>query len=157
MAELILLAALLLLIALIYRPVSRALFGALDGHAEKVKHELDEAKRLHEQAQTLLAEYQRQLERGAEQSRSIVEHARAEAQRMTDRHQADLEVTLRRRSELAQSRIAQAEARTVQELRTHAARLAMRTTEHLLRRQIDEGRSAQLVDQAIDEVRAKLA
>jgi F-type H+-transporting ATPase subunit b len=156
MLELILLGALVILIVVIFRPVTRALFGLLDGHASKIRHELDEAKRLHEQAQSLLAEYQRQLERGEGQARTIVDHARAEAQRMTERHQGDLETALRRRTELVQSRIAQAEARAVQELRAQAARLAMRTTERLLRQQIDDARAAQLVDQAIGEVRAKL-
>jgi F-type H+-transporting ATPase subunit b len=156
MLELILLIALVILILLIFRPVSRALFGLLDGHANKVRHELDEAKRLHEQAQSLLAEYQRQLERGTGQARTMVDHARAEAQRMTGRHQEELEAALKRRSDLAETRIAQAEARAVQELRAQAARLAMQTTERLLRQKIDDARAAQLVDEAIREIRVKL-
>lgn len=157
MLELILVVALVILVLVIYRPVKAAVLGILDGHADKIRHELDEAKRLHEEAQTLLAEYQRQLERGEGQARTIVDHARSEAQRMTERHQEELEVMLRRRSELAEARIAQAETRAVQELRAHATRLAMSTTERLLRQQIDATRSAELVNQAIGEVRAKLA
>lgn len=157
MAELVLLGALLILAAVIFRPVSRVLIGILDGHANKIRNELDEAKRLHEEAQTLAAENRRQLERGEGQARTIVDQARAEAQRMTERHQDDLEVALRRRSELVQARITQAETRAVQELRAQAARLAMRTAERLLRQEITEQRAAQLVDQAIGEVRAKLA
>lgn len=157
MLELILLASLIILVVLVYRPVSKALFGILDGHASKVRKELDDAKRLHEEAQTLLAENQRQLARGQDQARTMLDHARAEAQRMTERHQEELEASLQRRSELARSRIAQAEARAVQELRGHAAQLAMRTTEDLLRQQIDEGRAAALIDQAIADVQKKLA
>jgi F-type H+-transporting ATPase subunit b len=59
MLELWLLIALLILIAIIYKPLTRTIFGALDGHAAKVRAELEEAKRLREEAQSLLAEHLR--------------------------------------------------------------------------------------------------
>ena len=61
MLELWLLIALIILVAVIYKPVTRVIFGALDGHAAKVRAELDQAKRLREEAQSLLASHQRQL------------------------------------------------------------------------------------------------
>ena len=64
MIELILLACLVVLIVLIWKPVKKAVVGALDGRAEKIRNELDEAQRLHEEAKSLLAKYQRQLHEG---------------------------------------------------------------------------------------------
>ena len=93
MLELWLLIALLILIAIIYKPLTRTIFGALDGHAAKVRAELDEAKRLREEAQSLLAEHQRKLAAGKDQAQAIVEHARAEVQRQTERHGVELEAT----------------------------------------------------------------
>ena len=129
--------ALVILIAIIYKPLSKVILGGLDGHAAKVRAELDAAKRLREEAQSLLSGYQRQLASGEDQARAIVEHARAETERQVERHRAELEASLRRRTEQAMGRIAQEEARALQEMRAHAATLAIRTTERLLRERID--------------------
>jgi F-type H+-transporting ATPase subunit b len=149
--------ALILLLALIWVPLQRALLKALDGHSERVQSELAEAKELREAAQALLAENQRQLADGGEQARAIVERAREEAKRQTERHQEELEASLRRRTEQAKARIAQEEAQAVQELRAHTARLTIRTTERLLAGQMDGEQAQKLVDQAIGEIGRKLA
>ena len=110
MLEIWLLIALAILIAVIWKPLSRTIFGALDGHAGKVRAELDGAKRLREEAQSLLAEHKRQLAAGQDHARSISEHARREAERQAERHRAELEAGLARRTEQALGRIAQEEA-----------------------------------------------
>jgi F-type H+-transporting ATPase subunit b len=156
MIELWLLVALIVLITVIYKPLSRAIFGALDGHAAKVRAELDQAKRLREEAQHLLAEHQRQLASGQDQATAIVEQARREAERQTDRQRRELESSLARRAEQALERIAQEEARALQEVRGYAASLAVRTTERLLRDQIDEVHAKALLDDAIGEVGRRL-
>jgi F-type H+-transporting ATPase subunit b len=149
--------ALVILIALIYRPLSRIIIGALDGHTVKVRAELDAAKRLREEAQSLLAGYQRQLVSGEDQARAIVEHARAETERQIERHHAELEASLKRRTEQVLGRIAQEEARALQELRAYAATLAIRTTERLLRERVDGPHAQALLDGAIEQVGRKLS
>jgi F-type H+-transporting ATPase subunit b len=157
MLELWLLVALLILIAIIYKPLSRTVLGALDGHAAKVRSELEEAKRLRDEAQGLLAEQQRKLAAGKDQAQAIAEQARAEAERQTRRHHAELEASLQRRTEQAMDRIAREEARALQEVRTRAATLAVRTTERLLAEQLDGQRAQALLDDAIGEVGRKLS
>jgi F-type H+-transporting ATPase subunit b len=157
MVELWVLIALIILIAAIYKPASRFVLGGLDGYAAKVRTELDEAKRLREEAQHLLAEHQRELASGQDQATAIVEQARREAERHTDRQRRDLESSLNRRAEQALDRIAQEEARALQEVRGYAASLAVRTTERLLRDQIDEKQAKALLDDAIGEVGRKLS
>jgi F-type H+-transporting ATPase subunit b len=149
--------ALIILLVLIWRPLQRAALNVLDGHSAKVQSELAEAKELREAAQSLLAEHQRQLAKGGEQARAIVERAREEAKRQSERHEEELEASLGRRTEQAQARIAQEETQAVQELRAHTARLAIRTTERLLAEQMDGEQAKKLVDQAIGEVGRKLA
>jgi F-type H+-transporting ATPase subunit b len=156
MLELLLLVALIILIAIIYKPLSRIVLGALDGHAAKVRSELEQAKRLREEAQGLLAEQQRKVAAGKDQAQAIVEQARAEAERQTRRHQVELEATLQRRTEQAMDRIAREEQRALQEVRTRAATLAIRTTERLLAEQLDGQRAQALLDDAIGEVGRKL-
>jgi F-type H+-transporting ATPase subunit b len=157
MLELLLLVALIILIAIVYKPLSRTILGALDGHAAKVRSELEEAKRLREEAQRLLAEQQRKVAAGQDQAKAIVEQARAEAERQTRRHHVELEASLQRRTEQAMDRIAREEAKALQEVRTRAATLAVRTTERLLADQLDGQRAQTLLDDAISEVGRKLS
>ncbi|MGH6921525.1 MAG: F0F1 ATP synthase subunit B [Geminicoccaceae bacterium] len=157
MLEIWLLIALAILIAVIWKPLSRAIVGALDGHAGKVRAELDGAKRLREEAQSLLAEHKRQLAAGQDQAQAISEHARREAQRQAERHRAELEASLARRTEQALGRIAQEEARAIQDVRNQAATLAIRTTRRLLADQVDSDHAQVLVDRAIEEVGRKLS
>jgi F-type H+-transporting ATPase subunit b len=157
MLEIWLLIALAILIAIVWKPISRAIVGALDGHAGKVRAELDEAKRLREEAQSLLAEHKRQLAAGQDHARSISEHARREAERQAERHRAELEASLARRTEQALGRIAQEEARAVQDVRNQAATLAISTTRRLLADQVDSDHAQVLVDRAIQEVGRKLS
>ena len=125
MLEIWLLIALAILVAVVWKPLSRAIVGALDGHAAKVRAELEEAKRLREEAQSLLAEHKRQLAAGDDHARTIVEHARVEAERQAERQHAELEASLARRTEQALARIAQEEARAIQDVRNQAATLAI--------------------------------
>jgi F-type H+-transporting ATPase subunit b len=157
MLEIWLLVALAILIAVVWKPLSRAIVGALDGHAAKVRTELDEARRLRDEAQSLLAEHKRQLAAGQEHARSINEHARREAERQAERHRAELEASLARRTEQALGRIAQEEARAVQDVRNQAATLAIRATRRLLADQVDSEHAHILVDRAIEEVGRKLS
>jgi F-type H+-transporting ATPase subunit b len=157
MLELWLLVALVILIAVIRKPLSRAIFGALDGHAAKVRSELDEARRLREEAQSLLAEQQRKVAAGKDQALAIAEQARAEAERQTRRHQVELEASLQRRTEQAMDRIAREEAKALQEVRARAATLTIRTTERLLADELDGQRAQALLDDAIADVGRKLS
>jgi F-type H+-transporting ATPase subunit b len=157
MLEIWLLVSLAILIAVVWKPVSRAIVGSLDGHAAKVRAELDGAKRLREEAQSLLAEHKRQLAAGQDHARSISEQAHREAERQAERHRAELEASLARRTEQALGRIAQEEARAVQDVRNEAATLAIKTTRRLLADQIDGDHAQALVDRAIDDVGRKLS
>jgi F-type H+-transporting ATPase subunit b len=157
MIELLLLVALLILIAIIYKPLTRAVFGALDGHASKVRAELDAAKRLREEAESLLAEHKRKLAAGEDQAQRIVGQAQAEVERQTERHRSELEAALQRRTEQAMERIEREEARALQEVRTQSATLAIRTTERLLAEQLDGQRARTLLDDAIAEIGRKLS
>jgi F-type H+-transporting ATPase subunit b len=157
MLEIWLLIALAILVAAVWKPVSRTIVGALDGHAAKVRAELDEAKRLREEAQSLLAEHKRQLAAGQDHARSISEQARRETERQAERHRAELEASLARRTEQALGRIAQEEARAVQDVRNQAATLAIRTTRRLLADQVDSKHAQVLVDRAIEEAGRKLS
>jgi F-type H+-transporting ATPase subunit b len=157
MLELILLVCLIILGVLVWKPVKRSVLGTLDARADKIRSDLDEAQRLHEEAKTLLAKYQRQLHEGEKLAGDIMAQAEAQRQRFEEKMRADYDLAVKRRTELAMERISQEEARAVKEVRGRAADLAIRATRHLLVEKVGAGEAQTLVQGAIGEVKRKLA
>lgn len=142
----------ILLVALTARIAYRVVTVALDDRAEKIKNQIEEATRLAEEAQELLASYERKQREAAEEAESIVEHARHEAARLGENAAQDLERSLARRRQQALDRIAQAEASAIAAVRNHAIEVAMEATQRLLSEKI-KGKSADdLIDAAIKEL-----
>jgi F-type H+-transporting ATPase subunit b len=156
MLELILLVALVILVVAVWGPVKKAVLGALDGRAEKIRQELDEAQRLHEEAKAMLAKYERQLHEGEKLAGEITAQAEAQRQRFEERMRADYEAAVKRRTELAMERIQQEENQAVQEVRARAADLAIRTTRRILTQRLGGEEVQRLVARSIEEVKRKL-
>ena len=157
MLELMLLICLVILVVLVWKPMRNNVLGALDARAEKIRTDLDEAQRLHEEAKALLAKYQRQLHEGEKLAADILAQAETQRRRFEEKMRADYDVAVKRRTDLAMERIAQEEARAVQEVRGRAADLAIRATRRLLVEKVGAGEAQRLVQGAIEEVKRKLA
>lgn len=148
--------AFVIFVALIWKPASRAIVTALDARAARIEKELNQAASLREEAQALLAQYQRKQRDAVKQADEILEHARVEAERLSRQAAKDLEATLARREKLAMQRIAQAEQQAVVEVRAAAVDVAIAAAEKLLAEKIDAGKADALIDQAIRQLPAKL-
>jgi F-type H+-transporting ATPase subunit b len=135
-----------------YRPVA----DMLDARAEKIKNELDEARVLHEDAQTLLANYQRKQRDAEKEAKRIVEQAKEEAERLRAKAEADLQETLERREQAAIDKIARAEAQALQDVRDNAIDAAVVAARTLIAENLDEAKSAALIDEAIAGLGTKL-
>ena len=157
MLELMLLVSLIILVVLVWKPVRKNVLGALDARAEKIRTDLDKAQRLHEEAKALLAKYQRQLHEGEKLAADILAQAETQRRRFEEKMRADYDLAVQRRTDLAMERIAQEEARAVQEVRGRAADLAIRATRGLLVEKVGAGEAQKLVQGAIEEVKRKLA
>ena len=157
MLELVLFIAIAILIVIVWKPVKRNVLGALDARAERIRAELDEAQRLHEEAKSLLAKYQRQLQEGEQLAADIVAQAEAERARLEERMRADFDATVKRRTEQAMDRIAQEEQRALAEVRARAADLAVRTARRLLTERIGEREAQAMIQNSIQEVSRTLA
>ena len=157
MIELVILICLIILIVLVWKPVKKAVLGTLDARADKIRSDLDEAQRLHEEAKSLLAKYQRQLHEGEQLATDILAQAEAQRQRFEEKMRADYDLAMKRRTTLAMERIAQEEAQAVQEVRSRAADLAIRATRRLLVDKVGDSEAQSLVQGAIGEVKRKLA
>lgn len=107
--------------------------SALDKRSEAIRDELDEARRLREEAQTLLASYQRQQAEAETLAEEIVDRARRDAEAMASKARADLTDRLQRRAAQAEAKIASAESQAMAEVKSRAADLAVNTAEKIIR------------------------
>ena len=117
---------------LIYFGAHRMILDALDQRSARIKAELDEARRLKDEAQALLAEYQRKQGEAEREAADILAGARAEAERLATEAKAKSEEFLARRTKLAETKIAQAEAQALADVRNAAAEAAVAAAEKVL-------------------------
>lgn len=152
----VLIAFLLFLGVLVYLGVPALLGGMLDKRATGIRSELDEARKIREEAQSLLASYERKAKEIEGKAQAIVDHARTEAQEAAVQATKDIETSIERRLQAAEERIASAEAAALKDVRDRATDLAVFAASEVLKKQMSGERSAALIDQAIGTVDAKL-
>ncbi len=128
----------------------------LDKRAEGIRADLEEARRLREEAQTILASYERKSREVQGKADQIVEHAKIEAEDAAKAAKAEIEVSVARRLQAAEDKIASAEAAALREVRNRAAEIAVAAAAEVLRGQMGDAERAALIDDAIRTVEAKL-
>ena len=141
---------------LVYFKVPGMLMGMLDKRAEGIRTELDEARALREEAQTLLASYERKQREVQEQADRIVAQAKESASEAAAQAKVDLEKSIERRLQTAQDQIASAESAAVKQVRDEAARIAVAAAGDVAAKQMSDAKANALVDDAIKAVGAKL-
>ena len=148
--------AFVILIAGTGRAVFRMATEALDKRSRTINDQIEEAVRLREEAQDLLASYERKQRDAAEEAERIVERARAEAERLSEQSAVDLEAALKRRERQAMDRISQAEATALDEIRALAVDVALDATAKILADKMTANKSKAMIDDAIKELSKKL-
>jgi F-type H+-transporting ATPase subunit b len=123
--------------------------GVLDGRGVKIQAQLDEATRLREEAQTLLAGIKAQAEESEKTAAAMLENARAEAKRLQTEAKSKLEEQISRRAALAERKIATAESQATADVKAAAADLAAQLAEQVLATRIAGATSDPLIDQAL--------
>ena len=152
----VLLAFLLFLAVLVYFKVPGLLGGMLDKRATDINTELQEARALREEAQSLLASYERKQKEVQEQASRIVSSAKEEAQAAAEQARADLDKSVERRLAAAEDQIASAEAAAVKEVRDRAIAVAVAAAREVIAKQMSDEEANRLIDDGIQQVDAKL-
>lgn len=129
---------------------------SLDARAERIRNDLDEARRLREEAQQLLAEYQRKRKEAEQEAGDIVAAARREAELLVADAKTRTEEYVTRRNALAETKIAQAERDAVNEVRSRAVDLAVEAAGRLLADKVDGKADAALFKTSLADVKARL-
>lgn len=152
----VLLAFILFISILVYLGVPGMIGGLLDKRANDIQKELDEARALREEAQSILAGYERKQKEVAEQASQIVESAKAEAARAAEQAKEDLKVTIARRLQAAEDQISSAEAAAVKEVRDTAITVAVGAATDVISSGMAAKDANSLIDAAIKDVGEKL-
>lgn len=139
-----------------YLRVHSKIVGALDQRQARIKSELDEARRLKEEAQELLAAYQRKQHEAEREADAIVASAKAEAERLTAEAKAKMADFVARRTKMAETKIAQAETQALADVRAAAADAAVAAAEKILVTATKREVADRLLTQGIEQVKSKL-
>lgn len=147
----------LLFVAIIfYFNVPAMLGGMLDKRAEGIKADLDEARALREEAQSLLASYERKSREVADLAERIVAQAKADAEAAAAQARADLEKSIARRLAAAEDQIASAEDKAVRSVRNRAVEVAIAAAAETLAKSLGASQANGFIDDAIAQVERRL-
>lgn len=152
----VLIAFILFIGVLVYFRVPSLLGGLLDKRAAGIEAELDEARALREEAQKLLASYERKQKDVQEQADRIVSTAREEAKTAAEQAKLDIAASVERRLAAAKDQITSAEAAAVKDVRDQAIAVAIAAAEDVIAKKLSAEEASALIDSAIGEVGEKL-
>jgi F-type H+-transporting ATPase subunit b len=139
-----------------YFGVHKLMLKGIDDRRDRIKAELDEARRLKTEAQALLAQYESRKQEAEREALAIVASAKAEAERLAAEAAAKIEDFVARRTKMAESKIAQAEAQALADVRSAAADAAVAAAETILTRTVKDKVADDLIAKGIADLKGKL-
>jgi len=139
-----------------YFGVHRVLISALDHRRDRIQKELDDARRLKEEAQKLVAEYRARRDSAEREAQDIVANAKADAERIAQDAKAKMEDFVARRTKSAENKIAQAEMQAVADVRAAAAEAAASAAASVMSQTVKGPVAETLVDKSIKDLRSQL-
>jgi F-type H+-transporting ATPase subunit b len=128
----------------------------LDQRGKRIQAELDEAKRLREEAARVLADYKKRRGEAEREAEEIIALAKEEAQRTADEAHQRMEDFVKRRTAAAETKIAQAETQAMAQVRAAAADAAIQVSETILRERMAGEAAQELISKSLADVRRKL-
>ena len=149
-------ALVLFFVLIIYMKVPGLITKGLDDRSDKILNDLEEARRLREEAQQLLAEYQRKRKEAEQEAEAIVSAAKHEAEAMAKDAEQKTEEYITRRTALAEQKIAQAEGQALAEVRTAAVDLAVEAAESVISQKMTGAANTSMFKSSLAELKARM-
>jgi len=144
--------AFLLLLVILTKYAWGPILKGLQEREEKIKGDLAAAEAAQLQAKQTLSDYEKKLAEAHAEARRLIEQARIDADQVRQRLAGETEAEIGRLRDRATSEIRQAKSQAVQELYDHAAKLAVRTAEKILQRNITDADTQSLMDRSLREL-----
>jgi F-type H+-transporting ATPase subunit b len=150
------LVAFILFFVLLWRlNVHTMILKALDARSQEIAKELHDARRMREEAESLLAEYEAKRAAAEAEAKTIVETAKEQADAVAEETRASMQAAMARREKQAEDRIANAGAKAQDEIRAAAIEAAVAAAEKLIRERMNDGAQAALVQEGVGEMKRK--
>jgi F-type H+-transporting ATPase subunit b len=142
--------------ALVYLGIHKKVASALDARALRISKELEEARRLREEAEKLLADYRRKLGDVVTEVDNIIALAAKQAETLAAETRQSLKEHVDRRIKLAEEKIARAEMEAVRELRNDAIDVAIASAQNLIAAKLTPDRAQKLVSESTKALKTLL-
>lgn len=139
-----------------YFGVHRTILRALDHRRDRIQKELEDARRLKEEASKLVAEYRARRASAEREAQEIVASAKADAERIAAEAKTKMEDFVARRTKTAENKIAQAESQAIADVRAAAAEAAVTAASSIMTTSVKGSVADGLIAKGIQDVRAKL-
>ena len=149
--------ACVLFFVLFGRSLWKPLVSALDGRAERIRAELDEAARLRREAEQMLEDATRDREAALAEAKELVEHSLREAAIIAEQARKNAEDIAARREQMAKDRIASAERSALREVREAAIEIAIQATQETLAASLGADADGKIIDRSISDLPASLS
>lgn len=141
----------------VYAKAHKKIAGMLDDRSQAIAKQIEEAQSLRDEAEKMLADYQRKQRQAEQEASDIIDAARQAAEALKAGAEADIEKMIERRTRMASEKIAQEEANAVKEVRSVAADVAIAAAETVLADSLSGKKGKPLVEASIGEIEAKLS
>ncbi|MBB44191.1 MAG: F0F1 ATP synthase subunit B [Rhodospirillaceae bacterium] len=145
----------LILLAIIFKSAFKAITTHLDERAKRIQETLDEAEKLREEAQRLLADYQRKQREASKEIEAIIADARSKSETMISDSEKMLQKSMERREQIAKEKITQMEADAILAVRNYAIDIAIEVSKKVMITKLGKNQSDYLIDKSIDEISQK--
>lgn len=149
-------AALITLVALIRKPVMRAITRGLDNYIETIRNNISEAKSLKAEAEALLTQFQLEKSQFEKEISESLKAANIKAEQFTKQAQAELDELLRTRTEIAMQKIANYETAVLNEIRSNSVEIAVAAIRTILTEKVQPHLTEELVDQLVTTYQKRL-
>lgn len=145
-----------LVVGLIVRKVVPLAIGGLDNRSAAINEEIERATALREEAQAILAKYQKKQRESLKEAEEIVQKANLEARRITKEAEETVESALKKRMKLAVEKIEQAERQALLEVQARVIDVTVAATRQIIEGKLSQSARDELVRSAADDLQEKL-
>ncbi|HTV33024.1 MAG TPA: ATP F0F1 synthase subunit B [Methylocella sp.] len=142
--------------AAIYYGAPKWVAAALDKRSERIAAEIAEATMLKDEAQALLASFERKRAEAQQEAEAIVAQAHAEAERIASEAHARISEFIQRRTKQAEEKISLAESQAAAEVRAAAAEAAVKAAAEVLKGEVQGAFGNSLIDRSITQLKSRL-
>jgi F-type H+-transporting ATPase subunit b len=143
------------LLLLIPLGVPKMILSALDARSQAIAKELHDARRMREEAEKLLADYQAKRAQAEAEAKTIVDTAKEQAAAVAEETRQSMMAAMARREKQVDDRIANAEIKAVDEVRAAAAEAAIAAAERMIRERMNDDTQAALIEEGVGEMKRK--